>query len=219
MLVGQLENAWVRLEPLAREHVYDLLAAAADRRTFGLSPVPRDADEARAYIERALADADARRAVPFAIRRRDGGAIVGSTRFMTLEWWSWPPGPIHVTGEPRRADAGDPPDAVEIGHTWLAASAQRTEVNTAAKLLLMTHAFEVWRVHRLTLKTDARNERSRAAIVRVGGHFEGVLRAYQPAADGIVRDTAMFSVIQAEWPAVKKRLEAALLNRQNGALS
>ena len=116
---------------------------------------------------------------------------------MNLEWWSWPAGPIHVAGEPRRADAGEPPDVAEIGHAWLEAAAQRTAVNTAACLLLMIHAFDAWRVHRLVLKTDERNLRSRAAIERLGGRFEGILRAHLPAADGTIRNTALYAILPA----------------------
>jgi RimJ/RimL family protein N-acetyltransferase len=211
-----LANAFVRLEPLALDHVEPLTAAAAEDPTeYALAPVPTDLAGMRTYVQAALADAAAGRAVPFAIVRPNG-AVVGSTRFMSLEWWSWPAGPIRVAGEPRRMDEGAPPDVVEIGHAWLAASAIRTAANTAACLLLMTHAFERWRVHRLTLKTDARNARSRAAIARLGGTFEGILRSHLPAADGIVRDTAMFSMLPGEWPAAKLRLESALARGQDG---
>jgi RimJ/RimL family protein N-acetyltransferase len=115
-----------------------------------------------------------------------------------------------VAGEPRRAAAGDPPDVAELGSGWLEPAAQRTAVFTATSLLLLGHAFETWRVHRLVVKTDVRNTRSRAAIERLGGRFEGVLRAHLPAADGVVRDTAMYSILPAEWPAVRIRLESAL---------
>jgi N-acetyltransferase len=217
--VGVLENAPVRLEPLGLPHVDALAAAAAeDPGLYAVAPVPTDLAGMRGYVETALAEAEAGRAIPFAIvrRRPTGDVVVGSTRYMSLEWWTWPPGPVRVAGEPRRREAGDAPDVVEIGHAWLAASALRTEVNTAACLLLMTHAFEVWRVHRLTLKTDARNARSRAAIERMGGRFEGILRAHLPAADGIVRDTAMFSIVAGEWPAAKLRLESALARGHDG---
>ncbi|MCA9677509.1 MAG: GNAT family N-acetyltransferase [Kofleriaceae bacterium] len=207
MQVGVLEDEVVRLEPLRLEHVGPLLTAATeDRATFGLAPVPGDRAGMQAYVEAALDDARARRAAPFAIVRKDRGVVAGATRLMNLEWWTWPRGPILVVGEPRRRDAGDPPDVAEIGHVWLAASAQRTAINTAACVLLMRHAFETWVVHRLVLKTDARNQRSRDAIGRLGGVFEGVLRAHQPAADGIIRDTAMFSITRTEWPAVQARL-------------
>jgi RimJ/RimL family protein N-acetyltransferase len=229
------ESRFVRLEPLAHEHVDALLrAATADRTTFGLAPVPRDRPEMEAYVAAALADEQAGRALPFAIfapttvlraeassdRRSEHGGpgnpprvpekIVGSARLMSLEWWTWPPGPIHVAGEPRRPAAGDPPDVAELGHGWLEPSAQHTTVFSATSLLLLGHAFDTWRVHRLVLKADARNARSRAAIEKLGGHFEGILRAHLPAADGVARDTAMYSVVRDEWQSVRKRLETSL---------
>jgi RimJ/RimL family protein N-acetyltransferase len=206
-----LENRHVRLEPLSLDHVDALVrAATADRTTFDLAPVPRDRAEMVGYVEQALAAQRAGRALPFATIVPATGVVVGSIRLMNLEWWSWPAGPVRVAGEPRRADAGDPPDVAEIGHAWLAPAVQRTAINTAACLLLMTHGFETWRVHRLVLKTDERNRRSRAAIERLGGRFEGILRSHLPAADGIVRNTAMFSVLAAEWPAVSARLRSFL---------
>ena len=98
------------------------------------------------------------------------------------------------------------PDACEIGYTWLARSALRTAANTEAKLLMLTHAFECWRVLRVCLHTDARNQRSRTAIERIGGKFEGILRSHRMAADYIARDSARYSIVAAEWPDVKKRL-------------
>ena len=207
---GPLEDSIVRLEPLALAHLDGLCAAALDRDTFALAPVPRDRAEMRAYIEAALADQANDRAVPYAIVA--SGEIVGSVRLMSLEWWTWPPGPT-PPGEPRRAAAGDPPDVCEIGHAWLAPRAQRTAINTHACALMMTHAFETWRVHRLVLKTDARNVRSRGAIERLGGHFEGVLRAHLPAADGRIRDTAMFSITASEWPGVRQGIQALVRGR------
>ena len=209
--VGPLASEHVALLPMALEHVGALTAAAtADRTTFELAPVPRDGGEMRRYVEAALADQAARRAVPFVVEH--AGKVVGSYRLMSLEWWSWREGPILVPGEPRAA-ATDAPDVAEIGHAWLTPAAQRTKVNTAACHLLMRHAFEAWKVHRLVLKTDARNARSRGAITRLGGHFEGVMRSHSPAADGIVRDTALFSILPAEWPALRMRLESALAER------
>ena len=99
---------------------------------------------------------------------------------------------------------------MDIGATWLAASAQRTRCNTEAKLLMLTHAFEVWRVHRVALKTDERNTASRRAIERLGARFEGVRRADMPGQDGSVRHSAYYSIVQAEWPAVRRTLESAL---------
>ena len=124
--------------------------------------------------------------------------VVGSTRFLNLRSWG-------------RPGANGDPDVAEVGATWLAASAQRSPVNTEAKLLQLTHAFDVWGVERLELKTDARNDRSRAAIERLGARFEGVLRAYQPAADHPgARDTAMYSILAAEWPDVRTNLVTRL---------
>jgi RimJ/RimL family protein N-acetyltransferase len=206
--VGPLEHGAVRLVPMALEHVEALARAATrDRSTFALAPVPRDSDEAARYVARALAEQAANRAVPFVVVH--AGEVVGAYRLMSLEWWSWPEGPVRVSGEPREAER-DPPDVAEIGHAWLTPAAQRTAVNSTVAYLLLGHAFDAWRVHRLILKTDARNTRSRDAITRLGGKLEGVLRSHQPAADGVVRDTAMFSILPAEWPEVRARLEAAL---------
>src|SRR4029079_11849394 len=105
-----------------------------------------------------------------------GDEVVGSTRFCNIERWDW------RAGNPLRRDI----DAVEIGWTWLTPAAQRSAVNTEAKLLMLTHAFEVWRVHRVTLKTDERNARSRAAIARIGAPFEGVPRVHPAAHDRVV---------------------------------
>jgi RimJ/RimL family protein N-acetyltransferase len=217
LAVGVLERAEVRLEPLALSHTAALTEAATrDRSTYGLAPVPRDADETARYVADALADQAAGRGLPFAVVRpaAAGGRVVGSIRFMSLEWWRWPPGPIAVAGEPRQSPA-DPPDVVEIGHAWLEPGAQRTGVFPASCLLMLAHAFEAFGVHRVTLKTDARNARSRAAIAKVGGRFEGILRAHLPAADGRVRDTAMFSIVAAEWPTAREQLESTLAAAQN----
>ena len=126
------------------------------------------------------------------------GTVIGSTRFFNLERWSWPP------GHARHGNLF--PDVCEIGYTWLTRSAIRTPANTEAKLLMLTHAFEAWQVLRVCLHTDVRNQRSRAAIERIGGKFEGILRAHRMAADYIARDSARYSIMAAEWPAVKQRL-------------
>jgi len=214
--VGTMESALgarVRLVPMALEHVDALTeAATADRSTFDFAPVPRDRFEMLRYVERALAEQVALRSVPFVVEH--DGRLVGSYRLMSLEWWSWPEGPIRAEGEPRVAP-GDPPDVAEIGHAWLTPAAQRTAVNTSVCHLLMRQTFEAWRVHRLVLKTDARNTRSRNAITRLGGKPEGIMRAHSPAADGIIRDTALFSILPAEWPEVRMRLESALASTHN----
>jgi RimJ/RimL family protein N-acetyltransferase len=128
---------------------------------------------------------------------------VGSTRFGTIDFWPWPPGNPNQRGD-------DVPDAVEIGWTWLAAEAQRSAINTEAKLLMLTHAFEEWRVHRVSLMTDARNERSRRAILRLGAREDGILRAQRPGSDGTIRDTAAFSILEHEWPMIRTQLQSRL---------
>jgi RimJ/RimL family protein N-acetyltransferase len=157
----------------------------------------------RRYVAAALEDQAAGRALPFATVARAARRVVGSTRFGNVEFWAWPGASPHQRGARL-------PDVVEIGWTWLAPDAQRTGVNTEAKLLMLTHAFEVWRVHRVSLNTDARNTRSREAILRLGARFDGVLRAARVAADGAIRDTAAYSIVEAEWPEVKARLAARL---------
>lgn len=198
-----LAGRHVRLEPLAVEHAAALLrAASGSRATYALTLVPRDEVEMRAYIDAALEEQRQGAGLPFVVRDA-AGDVVGSTRFTSVETWRWP-------GEPPPPVPGGP-DVVEIGFTWYAERAQRTALNTEAKLLLCTHAFEVWGVRRVMWKTDARNERSRAAILRLGAKFDGVLRAHRPAADGrSVRDTAFFSMLREEWPEAKRALEARL---------
>jgi RimJ/RimL family protein N-acetyltransferase len=199
-----LEGRHVRLEPLRVDHARDLLAAASgSRQTYGFTTVPADEPSMVGYIEAALRDQEAGRALPFATVAKATGRVVGGTRFGNIEFWPWPPGNANQHGR-------DVPDAVEIGWTWLAADVQRTPVNTEAKLLMLAHAFETWRVHRVSLMTDARNERSRRAILRLGARFDGVLRAARPASDGGIRDTAAFSILENEWPVVKTQLQSRL---------
>jgi len=194
-----LTGKHIRLEPLDYRHVDGLVAASAvDPSLYRWSPVPQGKAQATAYIDTALAWRDAGSAMPFATVRVDDGVVIGSTRFFDLERWAWPP------GHPRHGRAA--PDACEIGYTWLTRPAMRTAANTEAKLLMLMHAFETWKVLRVCLHTDARNQRSRAAIERIGGKFEGILRAHRMAADYIARDSARFSIIEAEWPEVKRRL-------------
>jgi N-acetyltransferase len=193
-----LSGTHVRLEPLSLEHLDDLLAVArGPRDTYRLTFVPEHAEAMRKYLETALLLRDAGAAVPFATVRLADARVVGSTRFGNLEYWAWPTG---ARAPPL------PPDAVEIGWTWLAADAQRTAINTEAKLLMLGHAFERWQVRRVNLRTDARNLRSRTAIERLGAKLDGILRAHMPAADGGVRDTASYSILAGEWPAAKERL-------------
>lgn len=189
----------VRLESLDFRHAEGLAAASAeDPSLYRLSPVPQGVEGVMRYIETAHSLRDAGIAEAFAIVRLADETIVGSTRFWNLERWAWP------EGHPRHGRAA--PDACEIGYTWLAKSAIRTGVNTDAKRLLLTYAFETWEVLRVCLHTDSRNSRSRQAIERIGGKFEGVLRAHRMAADFIPRDSLRFSIIASEWPEVKTRL-------------
>ena len=203
-----LEGRHVRLEPLGVGHARDLLAAASGpRQTYAFTTVPSDEPSMTGYIEAALRDQEAGRALPFATVARATGRVVGSTRFGNIEFWPWPPGNANQRGE-------DAPDAAEIGWTWLAVDAQRTPVNTEAKLLMLGHAFDVWRVHRVSLMTDARNERSRRAILRLGARFDGVIRQQRPGSDGTIRDTAAFSILDHEWPMVKQQLQSRLNQRK-----
>jgi RimJ/RimL family protein N-acetyltransferase len=206
MKAGNIELAGrhVRLEPLERRHVDGLAAAAAevDPSLYRWSPIPQGKAEAQKYVATALAWRDEGSAVPFATVRVQDGVVIGSTRFWNLERWSWPEG--------HRLHGRSTPDACEIGWTWLAQSAIRTPANTEAKFLMLVHAFEVWEVLRVCLHTDVRNQRSRAAIERIGGQLEGILRAHRMAADFIPRDSARYSIVAAEWPAVKERLQQKL---------
>jgi RimJ/RimL family protein N-acetyltransferase len=177
------------------DHARDLARAVEeDRSSYGFTVVPRAA-EVEEYVATQLARDGL---TPFAqVRARDETAV-GCTGFWDPRTW------------PGRDDLR----AVEIGWTWLAASAQGTGINAEAKFLLFTYAFETLGVARVDLKTDARNERSRRAIERLGARFEGVLRSWSPSwapgEAGLLRDSAMFSVVAAEWPTVKTSLHARL---------
>lgn len=190
--VSTLTGTHVALEPLSHEHV-DALAAAAslDRGTFGYTQVPDGHDETVAYVDWLVEDAANGRAAPFAQRRLADDTIVGCTRFMS---------PLSPLGR-------NDPDEIEIGGTWLATSAQRTAVNTEAKLLLLTHAFEVWSVQRVAICTDARNTQSREAIEHLGAHFEGILRRHRRSTRSVdatrLRDTAAYAITVDDWPALR----------------
>lgn len=193
-----LTGRHVVLAPLALDHVDGLVEAASiDRSTYSLTFVPDGRDQMVAYVEQLLADQKAARALPFAQIDTDSGRPIGCTRYLSPQWWS----------------GRDLPDEIEIGGTWLAGPAQRTAVNTEAKLLLLGYAFDELEVWRVAICTDADNERSRAAIERIGGVFEGVLRNHRarhgtPTAQA--RDTAVYSVTRDEWPAVHARLRERL---------
>src|SRR5216683_1267227 len=194
-----LAGTRVRLESLSHRHVECLVAAAAaDPSLYQWSPVPQGKAEATTYVDTALAWRDGDTAVPFAIVRVDDGVVIGSTRFWNLERWAWPQG--------HARHGRDVPDACEIGYTWLTRSAIRTAANTEAKLLMLTHAFETWQVLRVCFHTDARNQRSRAALERIGGKCEGILRVHRMAADFIPRDSVRYSILAGEWPEVREKL-------------
>ncbi|MDR8408143.1 GNAT family N-acetyltransferase [Nonomuraea sp. 3-1Str] len=202
-----LSGRLVRLEPLSPAAIDDLVAAASeDRSTYAFTRVPNGRDEMVSYVEAALAEQAEGRTLPFAIRWLHTDRLIGATRLMNLEYWQgpmpWPPGAQSVVGEV--------PSVADIGYTWLGASAQGTGVNRESKFLLLSHAFETWNVHRITLKADVRNVRSRAAIEALGAHFDGVRRAESRGADDTVRDTAFYSILHSEWPAVRERLARRL---------
>ncbi len=198
-----LAGRFVHLVPLEETHLEPLLAVATeDRTTFGLAPVPWDRPTMSAYVERALAQRAAGSQYPFATWSTEHGRIVGTTRFYDLAAWDWE-GFYPGSEQNRRPGCLD---VTNIGYTWIHPRAQRSAVNTEAKFLMLAHAFEHWRVRAVRLKTDARNQRSRAAITRLGCSFDGVLRAERPATDGTVRDSAFFSMTADEWPAHRRRL-------------
>ena len=198
-----LAGRHVRLEPLAHVHIPGLVAAAReDSALYRWSTVPQGVMEMAQYVDTALGGREAGSALPFATVRAEDDMVIGSTRFFELERWAWPAGHPHS----RRNGF----DSCEIGYTWLAASASRTAANTEAKLLMLSHAFEAWGVHRVCFHTDVRNERSRAALERIGAQFEGVLRAHRLAADLVPRDSARYSIVAAEWPQLKQRLQERL---------
>jgi RimJ/RimL family protein N-acetyltransferase len=199
MTEGALVGTLIRLEPLDHHHADGLAAAsAADPTLYTWSPVPQGAAEVREYIDTARAWRDAGSAIPYATVPVEGGVVIGSTRFWNLERWNWP------DGHPRHGRENY--DACEIGYTWLTRSAVRTGANTEAKWLMLSHAFETWQVLSVCLHADVRNDRSRAAIERLGARFEGVLRAHRLAADHTARDSARYSIVSSEWPDVQRHL-------------
>jgi RimJ/RimL family protein N-acetyltransferase len=185
-----LEGQHVRLEPLMMAHCGPLWEVGSDPKIWSWMRVVMDTqDGMRSFIDAAVKDREAGLAIPFATVENASKRPIGSTRFFNFDH------------DNRRA---------EIGWTWIAPAWQRTAVNTEAKLLMLTHAFEVMNCMRLEFRTDALNERSRAAILRLGASFEGILRQHMIMPSGRLRDTAVFSILDKEWPAVKARLEARL---------
>lgn len=201
--VPVLDGSLVRLEPLAVGHADDLAEAAEeDRGSYDFTVVPRGS-EVGSYLDAQFART-AQGLIPFAQVRRSDGRAVGCTAY-------W---------EPRTWPGRDDLRAIEIGFTWLSASAQGSGINAEAKLLLMSHAFASFRVERVDFKTDARNTRSRWALEALGATFEGVLRSWSmswvPGEEGLLRDSAMYSVVAPEWDMVRERLTARLAARRHG---
>jgi N-acetyltransferase len=201
-----LEGSLVRLEPLSTGHADDLaLAAEEDRSSYDFTLVPR-AGQVRDFLQ-AHATRTEQGLVPFAQIRRADGRAVGCTAYWDPRFW------------PGRQDLR----AIEIGFTWLGASAQGSGINAEAKLLLMGHAFETLGITRIDFKTDARNQRSRRAIEALGATFEGVLRSWSmswaPGEEDRLRDSAIYAVVAAEWDAVKNGLAERLARHRPPAAS
>ena len=180
----------VALEPLSLDHIEALERAAADGELWKLwfTSVPAPG-RMRAYVQAALEMQAQGNALPFAVRDKSDGAVVGSTRFFDFE-----------PKLPR----------VEIGYTWYAQSRQRSHVNTACKRLLLTHAFETLKCVAVQFSTDRYNHASQRAIERLGAQRDGILRSHRLRVDGTVRDSVVYSIVAAEWPDVKRLLEFKL---------
>lgn len=185
-----LTGPFVRLEPLTIDHVPALARVGLDPSIWNWIPTPLpDIDAMRAYVRLALDEQARGLALPFAILDAASGQVIGSTRFGNID-------------APNRR--------LEIGWTWLAVSHQRSAANTNAKRLLLGHAFDALGAMRVELKTDALNEKSRNAILRIGATQEGIFRKHLITASGRVRDTVYFSILDTEWPEVRRRLDARL---------
>jgi RimJ/RimL family protein N-acetyltransferase len=186
-----LEGSRVRLEPLAAEHFADLARVAFDPALWQWTIMgPQDEAGLRRWFDAALTNAKSGSEVPFATIDRASGSAIGSSRFLS------------IVPEHRR---------LEIGWTWVASAFQRTGANREAKLLQLTHAFETLGANRVEFKTHSRNDQSRKALAGIGATFEGVFRNHMVMPDGSIRHSAYFSVIAEEWPELKARLEASLV--------
>lgn len=185
-----LEGRHARLEPLTKAHVAGLAEVGLDEDLWQWIPTPvRTPQEMEAYVLTALDEQARGVSLPFAILEKASGKVIGSTRYGNVER-------TH--------------HRVEIGWTWVARRWQRTAINTEAKYLLLTHAFETLGCLRVELKTDSLNERSRAAILRIGAQEEGTFRNHMITASGRIRHTVYFSIVNSEWPTVKTRLQGML---------
>ena len=191
---------FVQLEPLEAHHAKSIaVAGGIDRSTYEWIDVPATLLEAQQIVSAYQAQPHPQPWIAFVQRRSKDSTVIGMTNFLSVERWDGP-------------DAN--PTSVEIGNTWLNPQALHSPIDTESKLLLMTHAFETWNVVRVQIRTDARNDRSRRALIRIGAQFEGVLRNAQPGRGdlgrGAPRDSAVFSVLPNEWPTVKASMTARL---------
>ncbi len=187
-----LEGSVIRLEPIRRDHVELFWQAAKDALDDIFQWIPyqmKTFEDFERLVEKALGEQERGESVVFATVERKSGRVIGSTRFMNIDRTN------------RR---------VEIGSTWIAPQWQRTAVNTEAKYLMLRHAFEIWGCFRVELKTDALNQKSRKAILRIGAKEEGTLRKHVITWTGRVRDSVYFSILDTEWPEVRTRLEERL---------
>ena len=192
LTVPTLSGAWVRLEPLVAGHREQLRAAAADPRIWEATLTRGDGASFDPWFDETMAEQRAGRRVPFTVIRQDDGSVIGSTSY------------LDVALRHRR---------LEIGSTWYRPDQWGTRVNPECKLLLLRHAFEVVGVNRVALVTDGINHRSQAAIAKLGAVREAVLRSHMIVEGGRVRDSVIFSILAAEWPAVRE----GLLRRLEGA--
>lgn len=182
-----LQGTSVSLEPLEQAHIADIHNAAADGELWKLffTSVPAP-EQTQQWLDTALAMQSQQKAIPFVVREKSGGKIVGSTRFCNIDHQH---------------------QRLEIGYTWYSQSVQRSAINTECKLLLLTHAFEVLNCIAVEFRTDWFNRRSQAAIERLGAKRDGVLRNHMILPDGRIRDTVVYSILQNEWPGLKKNLQ------------
>ncbi|HEY5055227.1 MAG TPA: GNAT family protein [Acidobacteriaceae bacterium] len=198
-----LKGRALRLETLGMQHADGLVAASAiDPSLYRWSAVPVGREAVENYIATATELREAGKALAFAAVREPDGLVIGAARFFDIEQWAWPAA--------HRQHARANPDVCEIGYTWFSAPSIRTAANTETKLLMLTHAFEAWGMLRVCFHTDARNDRSAAALARIGARFEGILRTHRLAVDCAVRDSKRYSIVADEWPEVKKNLLAKL---------
>lgn len=189
----RLVGSHIVLEPLGDHHLDPLFQASTESRdTYRFTSVPENRQKMAEYLQTAFQLRDQKKALPFAVLDVAKNKVIGTTRFANIEFWH---------------SESTYPSAAEIGWTWLCASAQRTYANTEMKTLMLTHAFETWKVKRVKLSTDSRNERSRRAIERIGAKLDGILRADMIGFDGQLRHSAYYSILLEEWSDVQKHLK------------